>query len=222
MSTDRPVIREIFTKAVCGHGSYKYNRTIDLEIPGDQQNIQVLGTFVSNAVLDGSTIVDNPRYGKAVQVKGHYDVHVWYAPDQETRSAKTTVTFIEYIPIKILGGDSTSDLESIARITQKPHCRKAYVQRSACHSVIRVEIEQELYTEVIGLTKLKVAISGYSELNKTPVIGQELIPPQGETGDYTLKAASYDCCYDLKCDDDFTDDMGEFEDYEYLQDEYNG
>lgn len=215
MTADRPDIREIFTKAVCGSGSFKYQRTIDLEIPSDQQNIQVLGTFVSNAALDEAVVVENPKYGKAVRVKGRYDVHVWYAPDQETRSAKSTVTYMEYIPIKLLGGDSTSNLQATAKIVQKPFCRKAFVQMSGNKPVIRVEIEQDLYTEVIGLTKLKVGISSNKPIGYEPVLGQELLPPKSVEPESSVKAA---LCYDLKCEDDVADD---YEDYEYLQDEYN-
>ena len=218
MSADRPVVREIITKAVCGQGTYKYQRSIDLEVPVGHSDIQVLGTFVSNPGLDEAVVVDNTKYGKAVQVKGHYDVHVWYAPDQETRSAKTTVTFIEYIPINLIGGESISNPQAFAKISQKPRCRKAYVLNSGDKTVIRVEIEQDLACEVIGLTKVKVGISSSPGLFAEPVKGRELIPPSSSC----FESPSPENYFDMKCEEDLPDeDYDDYEDNEYLTDDYN-
>lgn len=218
MSADRPVVREIMTKAVCGQGTYKYQRSIDLEVPVGHNDIQVLGTFVSNSGLDEAVVVDNAKYGKAVQVTGHYDVHVWYAPDQETRSAKTTVTFIEYIPIKLVGGESISNPQASAKISQKPRCRKAYVLNSGEKTVIRVEIAQDLACEVIGLTKIRVGIASSASLYSAPVTGRELIPPQSSC----LETTCPETYFDTKCEEDLPEeDFEDYEDNEYLTDEYN-
>ncbi len=214
MSAGQPVVREIIAKAVCGYGTFKYQRAIDIEVPADNKNIQVLGTFISNSALDEALVIDS-NYGKSVQVKGHYDVHVWYAPDQETRSAKTTVTFVEYIPIKLLGGESISSPQAFARITQKPKCRKSYVVSSDEKSVIRVEVEQELASEVIGLTKLKVGIAPSASMSEVSITGQELLPPNSFSNDNCMP----DNCFDLKCEEDFPEE--DYEEYSYLTDDYN-
>jgi len=213
MVTDHPVIREIITRAVCGKGSYNYQRSIDLEVPIRQKTVQVLGNFISNAVLDEATVMDYSRNGKAVQVKGRYDVHVWYAYDQETCAAKTTVSFIEYIPIQLISDAVVSDLQAVAEILEKPRCRKAYVKDLDEKSVIRIEIEQLLSAEVIGLTKVKVGIAPSTAIPLTPYMGRELLPPQSRGPD-TLETG---CYLDLKCEEDLPEDD---EDYEYGQDEY--
>lgn len=218
MSADRPVVREIITKAVCGNGSYKYQRSIDLEVPAGHSDIQVLGTFVSNSGLDEAVVVDNTKYGRVVQVKGHYDVHVWYAPDQETRSAKTTVTFIEYVPINLVGGESISNPQAFAKISQKPRCRKAYVMNLGDKTVVRVEIEQDLACEVIGLTKIRVGINPSANLAVEPITGRELIPPQS-SGLETPYPENY---FDMKCEEDLPEeDYEDYEDYEYQTDDFN-
>ncbi|MFA5880710.1 MAG: outer spore coat protein CotE [Eubacteriales bacterium] len=211
MTTDRPVIREIITKAVCGRGTYKYQRSIDLEVPVGQKTIQVLGNFVSNAALDESTVAAQTGQGKTVRVKGHYDVHVWYAYDQDTKAAKTTVTFIEYIPIQTYGGESISNIKAFAEIIQKPRCRKAYVKVLEDKTVIRVETEQELAAEVTGLTKLKVGLVPAAATTVSPIMGKELLPPQKQpAAEYILSTPNY--YLDLKCEEDLPEE--DDEDYE--------
>lgn len=237
MTTDRPVIREIITKAVCGKGSYRYQRSIDLEIPESQKTVQVLGNFVSNAALDEAQVVDSTKYGKSVQVKGHYDVHVWYANDQDTRAAKTTVMFIEYIPMKMYGGENITGEKALAKIIHKPHCNKAHVKNLGDKTVIRVEIEQNLAAEIIGSTKLKVGISPAVITGSGSVSGQELLPPpafasQPLSAPFNAAmnaamnvamnaplASPQNYCFDQKYDEDLPEEDDEY--FEYSPDEFD-
>jgi len=212
MTTDRPVLREIITKAVCGTGTYTYQRSIDLEVPVNN-NIQVLGHFVSNADIEQASVVDHNKYGKSVQVRGRYNVHVWYAYDQDTQAAKTTVTFIEHIPIKMYGGESKA-LEPLVHIIQKPRCNKAYVKNLDDKSVIRVEIEQTLGTEVSGMTTLKIGVIPAAMSAIKPVTGKELVPPEKYSPQYAVSDPNY---FDLKCEEDLPE---EDDDYSFFYDEY--
>lgn len=218
MTTGRPGIREIITKAVCGTGTYKYQRSIDLEIPISHKAIQVLGNYVSNAALEEAVTVDRPRLGKAVQIKGRYDVHIWYAYDQDTQAAKTTVTFIEYIPMQMYGGESISNQQAFAKITQKPRCNRAHVKDLGDKSVIRVEIEQNLAAEIVGFTKLKVGVSPNALATQPTVTGQELFPPVGLAVQQANISANY--YLDLKSEEDLPEE--DDEDYEYSPDEFDG
>ncbi|PKM80339.1 MAG: hypothetical protein CVU89_14075 [Firmicutes bacterium HGW-Firmicutes-14] len=212
MTTDRPEIREIITKAVCGQGTYKYQRSIDLEIPSDHKSIQVLGNFISSAALDDAAVISKPPVsGKVVQVKGHYNVHVWYAYDQETCAAKTTVNFIEHIPVKTLGKESAANMQAVAKILEKPKCRKAYVKNKGDTAVIRVEIEQLLAAEVIGTTKVKVGVMQPVSASVATVKGRELLPPPKPVpGSLSPVQGNY---FDLKCEEDLPDDDEDFDDY---------
>lgn len=215
MTTDRPVIREVITKAVCGTGTYKYQRSIDLEVPASQKDIQVLGHFVSNSAIDEAVVVDRSRQGKCVQVKGHYAVHVWYAYDQETRAVKTTVTFIEYIPIKLYGGESIADPAAVVQIIQKPRCIKAHVIKLEEKSIVRVEIEQTLSTEVIGLTTLKIGVVPASVAEVKTVTGRELVPPRKHTPQFVIPEPN--CCFDLKCEEDLPEEDEDDYGYDYFR-----
>jgi len=221
MTTDRPVVREIITKAVCGKGIYKYERCIDLEIPVKHKSVQVLGNFVSNSSIDEAVILDKPFQGKTVQAKGHYDVHVWYAYDQETCAAKTTVTFIEFIPVENFGREIIASEQAAAKITEKPRCRKAYVKNLGDKAVIRVEIEQQLAAEITGLTKIKVGVMSGAAYHTETIRGQELVQPQdSETGTGNPVQNYY---FDLKYEEDLPEEEEEEEDDDDddYQDEYN-
>lgn len=201
MTTDRPEVREIITKAVCGKGAFKYQRFIDLEVPVKQKAIQVLGNYVSNGFLVEAVPADSAVHGKSVRIKGHYDVHVWYAYDQETSAAKSTVTFTEYVPIQYIGSAQVSNQQASAKIVEKPKCRKAIVINNGDKTVIRVEIEQLMTAEVIGLTKVKVGI--IPSANTASVKGQELTPPLPAVARFQPVA---DYSFDLKCEEDFPED----------------
>jgi len=210
MTTDRPVVREIITKAVCGKGTYKYQRSIDLEIPVKHKTIQVLGNFVSNSAIDEAAVVDKPFQGETIQVKGHYDVHVWYAYDQETCAAKTTVTFIEFIPLNKFGKKIISNQQASAKIIEKPRCRKAYVKNIGEKTVIRVEIEQLMTAEVLGLTKVKVGVLPPAAGSSETVRGRELTAPQTVVKSAVSPVKNY--YFDLKYDEDLPEDD---DDYDY-------
>ncbi len=209
MTTDRPAVREIITKAVCGKGAYKYQRSIDLEIPVRHKTIQVLGNFVSNSAIDEAVVVDKPFQGKTVRVRGRYDVHVWYAYDQETCAAKTTVSFTEFIPINSFGNEIVSNQQASAKIIEKPRCRKAYVKDLGNKTVIRVEIEQQLAAEVLGLTKVKVGVLPQAAGISQTVKGRELTAPQASETSTISPVQNY--YFDLKYDEDLVEDDDDYD-----------
>jgi len=116
------------------------------------------------------------------------------------------------------GGESISNQQGFAKITQKPRCIKAYVKNPGDKSIIRIELEQILAAEIVGYTKLKVGVSPTALAAKEPVIGQELIPPEGQALQQPNISANY--YLDLKCEEDLPEE--DDEDYEYPQDEFDG
>jgi spore coat protein E len=207
MTTNHPEMREIVTKAVCGRGSHDYQQSIDLELSLENEAIRVLGNFVSNAMIDEATLIETDAGDKTVEVKGHYDIHVWYSFDQETKAAKTTVTFKEHIPIELYGKGSITNPQVFAAIKQKPRCLKAHVKNSVDTPIIRVEIEQELTAEVIGQTKIKVGVKQQAIAANT-LQGIELKPP-----DCSVEKHPLDCPLDLKCDEDLPDEDEDFDNF---------
>ncbi|TLM97634.1 outer spore coat protein CotE, partial [bacterium] len=116
-------LREVITKAVCGKGVHSYRRTIEIPVPGKRTPIQILGNYITNSRLEGSSVIEGYGGARLVQVKGAYDIHVWYACEHETYSEKTTVNYVELIPIKTYGGESIINPRANAEIVRRPVCR---------------------------------------------------------------------------------------------------
>lgn len=210
---DRPALdlREVITKAVCGKGVQSYRRTIEIPVPRKHASIQILGNYITNSRLEGSSVIDGYGGAKLVQVKGSYDIHVWYACEHETNCEKTTVNYVELIPIKTYGGESIINPRSNAEIIRRPVCRKVYAQDSGGTTCIRIDVEQDFQAEIIGETKLKVASVPARKANIQPVRGIELMPPDCD-GCY----ANYndDFYPDLKCEEDLPEEEEEEEEEE--------
>jgi spore coat protein E len=201
-------LREVITKAVCGRGEQGYRRTIEIPVPGKRTPIQVLGNYITNSRLEGSSVIEGYGGAKLVQVKGAYDIHVWYACEHETYCEKTTVNYVELIPIKTYGGESIINPRSYAEIVRRPVCRKVYAQESGGITYIKIEVEQEFLAEIIGETKLKIASVPGEKANIQTVRGIELVPPDCDG----RCANHYDDYYpDLKCEEDLPEEEEEEE-----------
>lgn len=205
-------LREVITKAVCGKGTHSYRRTIEIPIPRSRMPFQVLGNYITNSRLGESSVIEGYGGTKMVQVKGAYDIHVWYACEHETYSEKTTVNYTELIPIKTYGGESIINPRSYAEIIGRPVCHKVYTRESGGTTYIKIEVELELQAEIIGETKLKIASVPAQKADIKPVRGIELVPPNFE-GQSTGR---YDDYYpDLKCEEDLPEEEEEEETEEY-------
>ena len=130
-------IREIVTKAVIGKGKKRFKITSplnDLRSPADS----ILGCWIINHKF-GARKCDN-----SVDVKGVYDINVWYsfADNTQTEVARQTIEYDDQVNVHrtirdcLYEGD-----EVIARTIQQPTCVDARI-------------------EVIGETKMRVSILG--------------------------------------------------------------
>lgn len=148
------IFREIVTKAVIGKGRkyFKDNYTITPET----KTSTVLGCWIMNHEFCGSE-----KDGKVV-VDGVFDIHLWYAYDDDTNTAiyhkKQKYTKTVRITIKT-DSNLTNQTEIIVRALKQPTCVKANV----CGDNIELEIEQELGIELVGDTKIQVPIGSEDE-----------------------------------------------------------
>lgn len=145
-------IREIVTKAVIGKGKKRFRITEpidDVKGPADS----ILGCWIINHKF-GARKCDN-----AVDVKGVYDVNVWYSYDGNTKTevARKCVEYGDNVNVHrtirdcLYEGD-----EVIARTIQQPTCVDARIEDGE----IVVDVEFEVVVEVIGETKMRVSILG--------------------------------------------------------------
>ena len=145
-------IREIVTKAVIGKGKKRFKITSplnDLRSPADS----ILGCWIINHKF-GARKCDN-----SVDVKGVYDINVWYsfADNTQTEVARQTIEYDDQVNVHrtirdcLYEGD-----EVIARTIQQPTCVDARIEDGE----IVVEVEFEIVVEVIGEPKMRVSILG--------------------------------------------------------------
>ena len=141
--------KEIVTKAIIGKGkkSFKNNYVIT---PTDKPTT-VLGCWVINHKFKGY------KSGEKIGVDGSFDVNIWYSYDNDS---KTTVVSqkIEYndlFNVKLKeNADLNGDTDIIVRTLNQPTCTKVQIEEDK----ITFDIDKELGVEIVGETKVKIAI----------------------------------------------------------------
>ena len=140
--------REIVTKAVIGKGKkdYKNKYTINTD------NIvnTVLGCWIINNKFEGSEENDK------IVINGSYDVNIWYSYDNDTKTTVITkpISYKEVVSVNLRNKADTEVKDIIVRSLKQPTCINAKENGKS----IDIEIEKELGVEVVGDTKVKIAV----------------------------------------------------------------
>ena len=140
--------KEIVTKAVVGKGKKYYKNTYTVNT--DNNPDTVLGCWVINHKFSGSE-----ENGKIV-INGSFDVNLWYSYDNNTKTSVITknIPYKEVVTVSQKETTDSSKKDIIVRSLKQPSCVSAKEDGSS----INIEIEKELGVEVVGDTKVKVAI----------------------------------------------------------------
>lgn len=142
--------KEIVTKAIIGKGKKYFKNNYNITVSDNPTT--VLGCWVINHTFKGY------KSSGKIGVDGSYDVNIWYSYDNDS---KTTVVSkkIEYndlFNVKTRSdADLTGDTDIIVRTLKQPTCSKVNIDNGG---VITFDIEKELGVEVVGETKMKIAI----------------------------------------------------------------
>lgn len=140
--------REIVTKAVIGKGkkNYKNKYTINTD------NIvnTVLGCWIINNKFEGS------EEENKIVINGSYDVNIWYSYDNDTKTTVITkpISYKEVVSVNLKNKADTEVKDIIVRSLKQPTCIDAKEEGKS----INIEIEKELGVEVVGDTKVKIAV----------------------------------------------------------------
>jgi spore coat protein E len=142
--------REIITKAVVAKGR-KYTKSNHTICPSHQPS-SILGCWIINHTYEAKKV------GKTVEVKGYYDINVWYSFNRNTKTEVVTerVEYCDVIKLKYRDPDCLDDQDVIARVMQQPNCVECVI--SSKGDKIIVHVEREFIVEVIGETKVIVAV----------------------------------------------------------------
>ena len=145
-------IREILTKAVIGKGNRKFETTVMMpEVPGLVS--RVLGAVMTNHHIYAG------KSGDLIELSGNYDVHVWYMydDDEQTEIVRTTVDYGDLIELQHALRDRLFDSDEItSEEIVAPHATDVRIEAGMIH----VDVAFEVAAEVIGETKMRVAILG--------------------------------------------------------------
>lgn len=140
--------REIVTKAVIGKGKKDYKNKYTINT--DNTVNTVLGCWIINNKFEGSEENDK------IVINGSYDVNIWYSYDNDTKTTVITkpISYKEVVSVNLKNKADTEVKDIIVRSLKQPTCINAKENGKS----INIEIEKELGVEIVGDTKVKVAI----------------------------------------------------------------
>ncbi len=147
--------KEIVTKAIIGKGK-KYFKN-NYSISATDKPSTVLGCWVINHTFKGY------KSGDKVGVDGSYDVNIWYSYDNDSKTTVVNqkIDYNDLFNVKIKeNADLSSDTDIIVRTLKQPTCVKVDIDKDG---VINFDIEKELGVEIVGETKVKIAIEDDEE-----------------------------------------------------------
>lgn len=141
--------KEIVTKAVIGKGKKYFKDNYNIEV----ENIPttILGCWVINHKFKGY------KANNKIGVSGSYDVNIWYSYDNDSKTAvvNKTISYEDLFNVKLRdSANLSSDTDIIVMPLKQPSCSDVNINGKK----INFNIEKELGVEVVGETKVKIAI----------------------------------------------------------------
>ena len=140
--------KEIVTKAVVGKGKKYYRNTYTVNTETNPNT--VLGCWVINHKFSGHEVDDK------IEIDGSFDVNLWYSYDNDTKTSVITknIQYKEVVSVSQKETTDSSDKDIIVRSLKQPSC----VSAKEKDNTIIIDIEKELGVEIVGDTKVKIAI----------------------------------------------------------------
>lgn len=139
--------REIITKAVVAKG-HKFTKSKHTVCPAHHPS-SILGCWIINHKYEAKKV------GKTVEVKGYYDINIWYSFNNNTKTEVVTerVDYVDVIKLKYRDPDCLDEQDVIAQVMQQPNCVECVISHHDGDKIV-VHVEREFVVEVIGETKI--------------------------------------------------------------------
>lgn len=141
--------KEIVTKAIIGKGKKQFQNNYSLDV--EKTPTTVLGCWVINHKFKGY------KTGEKIGVDGSYDVNIWYSYDNDSKTTVVNkkVDYNDLFNVTIRkDADLTEDTDIIVRTLKQPNCIKV----DTSGNTINFTVEKELGVEIVGETKMKIAV----------------------------------------------------------------
>lgn len=146
--------REIITKAVCGTGR-QVCKTTNTIMP-HHRPASILGCWIINHHYHAKR-----GKGNHVEIHGSYDVNIWYAFDDNTKTEVVTEK-VDYCDHVALSSQDVHCLNNhddiIVKVVQQPNCLQCKIDSNMDNETIDVEVEKEFVVKVIGETRVNVKV----------------------------------------------------------------
>lgn len=149
------IYKEIVTKAVVGKGKKYFKNNYSIEAPDNPTT--VLGCWVINHQFKGY------KSGDKIGVDGSFDVNIWYSYDNDSKTTVVSkkIDYNDLFNVKTKeNADLSGDTDIIVRTLKQPTCSKVNIEENG---MITFDIEKELGVEIVGETKMKIAIEEEEE-----------------------------------------------------------
>ncbi len=139
--------KEIVTKAVVGKGK-KTSRN-EYTVQTEHMPDTVLGCWVINHKFKGS------KKGNEIIVDGSFDINIWYSYDNDSKTAVDfkTFTYSDVMNMKLESLDIEKE-DIIIKALKQPTVSDVKIK----DGLINLNIEKDLGVEVVGNTKVKIAV----------------------------------------------------------------
>lgn len=110
----------------------------------------LLSPYIMSHTFRGSEV------GGKIVIDGSFDVNIWYSYDNDTKTTVITkkITYSEAVMVRQRETTDSATKDIVVRSLKQPSC----VNAKENGKTISIEIEKELGIEVVGDTKIKVAI----------------------------------------------------------------
>ncbi|GEN57873.1 spore coat protein E [Halolactibacillus alkaliphilus] len=145
-------VREIITKAVIGKGE-KVSTSKHVIKPAHRPD-NILGCWIINHVYHAKQ-----RKVDAVDVNGEFDINVWYAFNDSTKTEVVTEHISYQDPVELSVTDKhtlNKEADVYAKMLKQPHSVECKISEG--DGTIRAEVEKSYLVEVIGDTKVSVKV----------------------------------------------------------------
>ena len=146
--------KEIVTKAILGKGKKYFKNNYSI-VPDDVPS-NILGCWIINHKYKGYQ-----SNGKTV-VDGSFDVNIWYSYDNNSKTGVVTKKeeYSETVTVKHKNDEGmTDDTSIIVRSLKQPTCSSVEIKDNE----IYFTVEKELGIEIIGDSKMKIAVEDDEE-----------------------------------------------------------
>ena len=140
--------KEIVTKAIIRKGKKYYKNTYTIETENEPST--VLGCWVINHKFKGTDV------GGKIVIDGSFDVNIWYSYNNDTKTTVITkkIKYSEAVMVNQRETTDSTNKDIIVRSLKQPNC----VNAKEDGKNILIDIEKELGIEIVGDTKVKVAV----------------------------------------------------------------